>query len=446
MMKRWSIVLGVAVFAAAFAGELEDAVALTKKWMDKEFAILHYYTFAVPFGRLKEIRESARSDAEKIAELRRLSPDAFEAVEQFARNRRQAEQGDARSQYLMGLHHYIDGKDLAEAVKWFRKAAEQGNADAQYHLGFCLNCFIGGGLKETNPVEAEKWFRKAAEQGNADAMAYLGIYFSEDYSAEQSKWLRQAAEHGNPEAQVYLGFSCMDGKMKDMPKDPVEAVKWFRKAAEQGVPIAQWALGEAYFYGYGVPKDFAESLKWYRRFDVSDKDRGAYEIGRAYFNGYGVKKDPVEAAKWYRKAAERGDDGARLALGDLYFNGYGVKKDLAEAAKWYRKAAQEMFFDGGFFLFSAEKLEEEIKRYGKAAEAGDVNARFRLAKAYEKEAAKWYRKAAEQGHPYAQYKTGEMYYGGDSVESMDLNEAVKWYRKAAIGVRERRRSIFCTSD
>jgi len=29
---------------------------------------------------------------------------------------------------------------------------------------------------------------------------------------------------------------------------------------------------------------------------------------------------------------------------------------------------------------------------------------------------------------------------------MDLNEAVKWYRKAAIGVRERRRSIFCTSD
>ena len=51
--------------------------------------------------------------------------------------RKEAEEGDAEAQCKLGWC-YENGngvaKDLAEAVKWYRKAAEQGNADAQTAL------------------------------------------------------------------------------------------------------------------------------------------------------------------------------------------------------------------------------------------------------------------------------------------------------------------------
>lgn len=49
-----------------------------------------------------------------------------------------AEKGDPASQSALG-DYYLDGKqfprDLALALKWYRKAAEQGFAAAQYHVG-----------------------------------------------------------------------------------------------------------------------------------------------------------------------------------------------------------------------------------------------------------------------------------------------------------------------
>ena len=51
-------------------------------------------------------------------------------------------------------------KDLAEAVKWYRKAAEQGNDVAQVILGTCYE--DGKGVVK-DLTEAEKWYRKATE-------------------------------------------------------------------------------------------------------------------------------------------------------------------------------------------------------------------------------------------------------------------------------------------
>ena len=57
--------------------------------------------------------------------------------------------------------------------------------------------------------------------------------------------------------------------------------------------------------------------------------------------------------KWYQKAADQGDIDARYNLGLCYYKGQGVEQDYTEAVKWIRKAA-----DSG---------DENIKAAAKAA-------------------------------------------------------------------------------
>ena len=140
-----------------------------------------------------------------------------------------AESGDADSEFQLG-RRYAKGrgvpKDLAEAVKWYRKAAEQGFAKAQRNLGWCY--FNGEGIAK-DYGEAVKWNRKAAEQNNAVA-------------------------------QNALGFCYAEGK--GVAKNQAEAVKWYRKAAEQNYALAQFNLGVSYYNGEGVTKDYVYAYMW----------------------------------------------------------------------------------------------------------------------------------------------------------------------------------------
>ena len=86
---------------------------------------------------------------------------------------KKAEQGDAQAQYNLG-ECYADGagvaKDVAEAVKWYRKAAEQGHAPAQNALGWC---YANGEGVTKDVHEAVKWYRKAADQKHEKAQQAL---------------------------------------------------------------------------------------------------------------------------------------------------------------------------------------------------------------------------------------------------------------------------------
>jgi TPR repeat protein len=77
--------------------------------------------------------------------------------EKHAEWKQQAEAGDAKGQYLLGVMYAIgDGvpKDAAKAAEWQQKAAAQGNADAQYILGFMYG--EGQGVPK-NYVLAHMW-------------------------------------------------------------------------------------------------------------------------------------------------------------------------------------------------------------------------------------------------------------------------------------------------
>jgi TPR repeat protein len=86
-----------------------------------------------------------------------------------------------------------------------------------------------------------------------------------------------------------------------------------------------------------------------------------------------------------------------------------------------------------------QNSQQDIERYGQAAEQGDVEAQYKLGMMYRdgkgvvqncNQALEWLTKSAEQGHAKAQYSLGEMYALGWCVQQ-NYQEAFKWCEKAA---------------
>ena len=66
------------------------------------------------------------------------------ALDKFTELKSKAEQGDAESQCLLGLH-YRRAKGPTEAATWFLRAANQGWAQVQFELGLlCADPFDRG--------------------------------------------------------------------------------------------------------------------------------------------------------------------------------------------------------------------------------------------------------------------------------------------------------------
>lgn len=115
--------------------------------------------------------------------------------------------GDADSQYLLGLLHdegRIDGANAISAVRWYRLAAEKGHAAAQTNLGLCLT--EGRGTPR-DLAQARHWFELAAAQGFAKAENNLAVLclLLEPSDAERARaLLASAASKGDSKAELLL--------------------------------------------------------------------------------------------------------------------------------------------------------------------------------------------------------------------------------------------------
>ena len=276
---------------------------------------------------------------------------------------------------------------------------------------------------------------------------YVGHGVPRDYS-ETLRWYRRAIEQNNPRAQFYLGLMYYNGR--GVPQDEAEAVKWIRRAADQGDAEAQFEMGGSYSSGAGVPEDYAEAARWYRRAAEQGYIDAQYVLWMYHHEGRGVPKDPVEAARWLRMAAEQGHADAQFKLGMLYIEGDGVPEDGAEAVRWLHRAAQqghaqtlEMFGDTLDELAALDATLEgvgggsETRRDARfdellgAAQAGDSDAQYELARVYVEErddveqSLRWLNRAANQGHVGAMAELGVFYVGTDDIQ------ALRWLRPAA---------------
>lgn len=142
--------------------------------------------------------------------------------------------------------------------------AEQGDAQSQYALGIIL--FYGQLGLATNKAEAASWWHKSAEQGHAWAENDLGVLYEtgngvEKNLVEAARLYRQSAEQGYARAQNNLGVLLQFGK--GMPKNETEAALWYQKAAEQEYPDAENNLAYMYANGKGVETNFVEAMAWW---------------------------------------------------------------------------------------------------------------------------------------------------------------------------------------
>jgi diguanylate cyclase (GGDEF)-like protein len=158
-------------------------------------------------------------------------------MQSLAQITKQAEEGDADAQFLLGAF-YDEGFGVAqnyrESIRWFRKAAAQGHAAAQCSIG--VNYTAGHGVSK-NYAKARAWFREAADRNHAKAQFNLGLMALKGLGAqrncsEAAIWFRKAAEQGHVEAQTLLGGLYMKGT--GVAKDYTEASRWLQKACDQG--------------------------------------------------------------------------------------------------------------------------------------------------------------------------------------------------------------------
>jgi hypothetical protein len=147
-----------------------------------------------------------------------------------------AEQGYAPAeQLLQASNANTADRDPVKAEMWLLRGAEQGNAESQFWLGVAYDQNWFG--TADNQVAA-KWFRLAAEQGEPDAEASLGQKYEDGDGVEQNyalagQWYRRAAEHvpdwgGAGQGRSHLGQLYENGL--GVPKDYVQAYMWFSLA------------------------------------------------------------------------------------------------------------------------------------------------------------------------------------------------------------------------
>ncbi len=128
---------------------------------------------------------------------------------------------------------------------------------------------------------------------------------------------------------------------------------------------------------------------------------------------------PETQRAWEQKALA-GNAIAQNVTGMAYKYGrLGVPQDHAASIKWFRMAAEQGEADAQFNLARIYDKTQGIYRRGRAAPQDDA------------ESFKWYRLSAEQGHTLAQVHLAEMYAEGGLNVPRDQIQAYKWLSVAA---------------
>jgi TPR repeat protein len=347
--------------------------------------------------------------------------------------------------------------------------------------GLLLTALIGAGARLSLPALqlAERGLRGwvARFSGNPEA---LWLHWSRQaHHAGQARWcLERAVRLGGAEALFQEGLAFLEGGMGTGGQ--IVGVSKVRRAAELGHPEAAFRLAEALRTGQGGPVDARTAEAWYQRSARAGFGPAAGWLARAYEVGDGVTADGALARTW-ALAADRLTPHPPLTRSPLRHDS-GPEDPLArfsgQAAAGVEEAADQVLAHraGLWLLFAGAGLLALLfllvagtflpllmlvpplgllgwmawghRREGpargrdplrEAAEAGDVEACFRLGQVYHRgsrdlprddlSSVLWLRKAAQGGHREAMRVLAEAYRGGHGV-IRDREEAARWERAA----------------
>ena len=199
-----------------------------------------------------------------------------------------------------------------------------------------------------------------------------------------------------------------------VPQDRALAVGWLCEAANDGDADSQSWLVYLHLLADWLPTDKKPGKGSQDRRDTTYPWRLAEQVRKA-FRGL---QDEVFSKEWTRKALDRGD----IIIGLFYrthLGGDREVRDLALALEWYRRAADNR--DETAQVWLSDQL-----FYGLASRAKESQ----LAQKRAELAEAWLMEAARQGFSVAQERLGDLYKGGDFVES-NISIAMRWYRCSA---------------
>ena len=151
-----------------------------------------------------------------------MSQDYAEAVRWY---RLAADQGDARSQFSLGVM-YAKGLGVPEndyeALRWFRRAAEQGDARSQFNLGFI---YAKGKWVPQDYIQAHKWFNLAASRLSSsdlrDRVVNVRTRVERKMTGTQLAEAQRLARQWEP-GQAAVPAAEANGKRRPPARDPDE--------------------------------------------------------------------------------------------------------------------------------------------------------------------------------------------------------------------------------
>lgn len=166
------------------------------------------------------------------------------AAQSLAELTQKAASGDTEAQYQLGAA-YDAGRDvprdLAEALKWYRRAAEAGHIEAQNSLGSAMQA-------EQRYAEALAWYEMAAAKGHARSISNLAALYDAGLGATQDRrkafdlWT-QAAEMGWAEAMWSLAYQYRSGALGE--RDLMIACVWNARARRFARPFERGLMARA---------------------------------------------------------------------------------------------------------------------------------------------------------------------------------------------------------
>lgn len=141
------------------------------------------------------------------------------------------------------------------------------------------------------------------------------------------------------------------------------------------------------------------------------------EVGKRYYRGSaneGVEQSNENAIDWYTQAAEQGNPDAQFELAKLFHVSFRIPRDESRAIQWYELAAQQGHL---------ESMKRLVTLYSPHSLRRDNHPN-------PERMLYWTRTGAELGEPSLQNSLGR-HYESEAHEREDYHRAAKWYEKAA---------------
>ena len=365
-------------------------------------------------------------------------------------------------------------KDSVMALNLYRKSVEAGNTDllkkrmsnagkdGPFDYIFVAQCYEQGSGVSKDMEKAINAYESAAKLSSSDGAREAALYYYNRNNYDKSApLLKQAVKAGEEECLYPYAVSLKKGLGMDTDKQ--QASVYMIKAAQSGNHLAQNDLGTMYLKGEGVAKSESSAYSWYRESSV-DVPWAMWNAGLCCLNGYGTDVNYDQALYWFADAAQSApafmknfksklqtkEDAGWAGTSFIdYINGmkyFVINKNFDDAEKSFKLVEKAKNMAGTTMLgvcynskdWKKYNQKKAVKYFTEASDAGDVKAKFLLAKMYEEgngvtkdadKALKMITEASDAGYAPAQSYLGDMYFEGKGVEHSDL-AAAQCYSKA----------------